>query len=78
MGLGIMSALGRVILGGLADVRGRFSLELCCAGALAAFQLGFGLLELDQRLFLRPALWLQVFGFGGLMAIAPVALRASF
>jgi len=82
LGLGVSSALGRLVLGGLADVfparRRRLGWELCCAAGLAVFQLGFMLLEWDQRRFLSLALWAQGIGYGGILALAPAALRVSF
>ncbi|CAK0842934.1 unnamed protein product [Prorocentrum cordatum] len=82
VGLGACSALGRILLGGLSDVapagRERLGRELCLATGLLAFQLGFACLEWDQGAMLEPALLLQAFGYGGVLALVPAALRASF
>merc|ERR1712060_210116 len=82
VGLGIASALGRVVFGGLSDLapagREGLSRELCCAAALIAFQLGFACLEWDQRTLFGTALLVQVFGYGGILALAPACLRARF
>lgn len=81
-GIGIASAIGRLVFGGLADMSpvawGRLGWELCCAGSILAFLIGFALLEHSQRGFFATALWIQSFAYGGIMALAPASLRVNF
>ncbi|CAE7214420.1 unnamed protein product [Symbiodinium pilosum] len=82
LGLGLFSAAGRLLFGFIGDWapggRGRIGLELGFVGSIGLFQLAFLLLEHDQRTFFELAMQLQCLGYGGLLCLAPVALRAGF
>lgn len=78
--LGITSAVGRLAFGCLGDWaptnKPLLGCEVGILGSLCAFQLGFTMLELDQEHYLASALLVQVLGYGGLLALTPVVLRA--
>jgi len=78
---GITSALGRVVLGLMADItilgKQRLGKEVGFFLGLGALQLGFHMLMQGRGELLRPALALQGFGYGGLLALTPAVLRAG-
>lgn len=82
LSVGLFSALGRVIFGLLGDWvprgRGLVGLELGFTASLGLFASSFLLLGIDQRLFFESAMRLQSLGYGGVLCLAAVALRASF
>ncbi|CAK9106781.1 Uncharacterized protein SCF082_LOCUS49730 [Durusdinium trenchii] len=82
LSVGFFSAAGRLIFGILGDWtpkgRGLVGLELGFTTSLGLFVGSFILLGLDPWTFFEPAMRLQSFGFGGVLCLAAVALRASF
>ncbi|CAE8591170.1 unnamed protein product [Polarella glacialis] len=79
---GLVSAAGRICFGFFGDWapkgKARLGCELGFLVSLCAFQVGFALLELDQLAWFVPAILLQSFGFGGVIALVPAALKAGF
>lgn len=82
LSVGLFSALGRVVFGLLGDWvpkgRGLVGLELGFTASLGLFAGSFLLLCIDQRMFFEAAMRLQSLGYGGVLCLAAVALRASF
>eukprot|EP00933_Yihiella_yeosuensis_P016246 TRINITY_DN13957_c1_g4_i1.p1 TRINITY_DN13957_c1_g4~~TRINITY_DN13957_c1_g4_i1.p1 ORF type:complete len:535 (+),score=105.46 TRINITY_DN13957_c1_g4_i1:159-1763(+) len=81
LSIGLASAAGRIFFGWLADSSPKgasgsaLSIEVGLTGALLLFELGFAVLEWQQRYFFRAALLTHSFSWGGLLTLVPVCLK---